>query len=67
MDYVFKESIASLHAAYFAQGPYMSWKNKSAVKVLDKQLNRWADHRLSHVRGSDHQLSPVIRTFVGSC
>jgi hypothetical protein len=42
---VLKESIASLHAAYFAQGPYQSWKAKSNVKLLDRELNRFVKSR----------------------
>lgn len=39
-DHLLKEAIASLHAAYFAQGPYQSWKAKSNVRVLDKELKK---------------------------
>lgn len=40
-----KESIASLHAAYFAQGPYQSWKAKSNVRLLDRELSRFVKSR----------------------
>lgn len=39
-DHVLKESIASLHAAYFAQGPYQAWKAKSNVRMLDRELKK---------------------------
>lgn len=44
-DHVLKESIASLHAAYFAQGPYQSWKAKSNVRLLDRELSRFVKSR----------------------
>jgi hypothetical protein len=43
--HVLQESVASLHAAYFAQGPYTSWKAKSNVKLLDRQLSRFVKSR----------------------
>jgi len=44
-DHVLQESIASLHAAYFAQGPYQSWKAKSLVKILDRELSKFIHSR----------------------
>lgn len=57
-DHVFKESIASLHAAYFAQGPYQSWMVKSNVKVLDNQLKRFAKSRSLKVGRSVAAVGP---------
>jgi hypothetical protein len=56
-DYVLKESIASLHAAYFAQGPYQSWKAKSNVKLLDRELNRFIKSRSP--RTSRHNVAAI--------
>lgn len=49
-DVVFKESLASLHAAFFATGPYQSWKAKSQVKVLDRELSKFIQSRSLKVR-----------------
>jgi hypothetical protein len=33
-----QHAVASLHAAFFSQGPYLSWRAKSDVRVLDVLL-----------------------------